>query len=145
MKYMLKGTIIGNNERTEKIYKGKVKEGIYITMKDCIIIPLDNETTVNDVINGIKNDLGAFTPKWVNEYDKYENGVIPYVNLSSSYTSKVVNKTKNTKDEDIIINNSKGIVLCKNTYHNSIAVYVNGKEYDPFIGMNFDFDESEDE
>ena len=140
MKYMLKGTIIGNNERSEKIFKGKVKEGVFITVKDATIIPL-GDISINDIIAGIKDDLGAFTPKWVNEYDTYENGVIPYVNLSSSYKSKIVNKTKNIADSDIVINNSKGIVLCKNTYHNSICVVENGSEYNPFENVNFNFDE----
>ena len=142
MKYMLKGTVIGNNERSEKMYKGKVKEAVYLTIKDCKIIPL-GDMGIDDVLTGLKDDLGAFTPKWVNEYHKYENGVIPFVNLSSNFKSKVVNKTKTTKDEDIIINNSKAIILCKNTYHNSIAIYENGKEDDPFEGMNFELDESE--
>ena len=140
MKYMLKGTIIGNNERSEKIFKGKVKEGVFITVKDATIIPL-GDNSINDVITGIKVDLGAFTPKWVNEYDTYDNGIIPYVNLSSSYKANVVNKTKNVADSDIVINNSKGVVLCKNTYHNSICVVENGSEYDPFENVDFNFEE----
>ena len=140
MKYMLKGTIIGNNERSEKIFKGKVKEGVFITVKDATIIPLGG-ISINDVITGIKSDLGAFTPKWVNEYDTYDNGIIPYVNLSSSYKANVVNKTKNVADSDIVINNSKGVVLCKNTYHNSICVVENGSEYDPFENVDFNFEE----
>lgn len=139
MKYMLKGTIIGNNERGEKIFKGKVKEGVFITVKDATIIPL-GDISINDIITGIKDDLGAFAPKWINEYDTYDNGVIPYVNLTSSYKSKVVNKTKNVVDGDIVINNCKGVVLCNNTYHNSICVVENGIEYNPFDDIDINFE-----
>ena len=139
MKYMLKGTILGNNERSEKIFKGKVKEGIFLTVKDAEIIPL-GDMTIDDVLKGIKDDLGAFTPGWVTEYYNYENGVIPYVNLTSSYKSKVVNKTKNVSDDALIINNSKGIILCKNTYHNSICIVENGSEYNPFDNIDINFE-----
>ena len=139
MKYMLKGTILGDNERSEKIFKGKVKEGIFLTVKDAEIIPLEG-TTIDDVLKGIKDDLGAFTPGWVGEYYNYENGVIPYVNLTSSYKSKVVNKTKNVSDDALIINNSKGVILCKNTYHNSICIVENGSEYNPFDNIDINFE-----
>lgn len=139
MKYMIVGTILGDNERSEKIFKGKVKEGVFLTVKDATIIPL-GELTVDDVISGIKVDLGVFTPKWVNDYYNYENGIIPYVNLVSSYKSKVINKTKNVPDDALIINNSKGAILCKNTYHNSICVIENGSEYNPFDNIDINFE-----
>ena len=137
MKYMLKGTILGNNERSEKIFKGKIKEDVFLTIKDASIIPLKGGT-VEEVIQGIMDDLGAFTPKWVMDYPTYENGIIPYVNLTSRYKSAVVNKS-NVTDDNLVINNSKGIVLCKNTYHNSICIIENGNEYDPFADIDLDF------
>lgn len=138
MKYMIKGTILGDNERSEKIFKGKVKEGFFLTVKDAEIIPLE-DTSIDDVIKGIQDDLGDFTPNWVKVYYNYENGIIPYVNLTSFYKSKVVNKT-NVPDDALVINNSKGVVLCKNTYHNSICIVENGTEYNPFDNVDINFE-----
>lgn len=135
MKYFIKGTIYGNNERGTKVFKGRETSGYFITIKDPVIAPADPTHTNEDVLNGIKKELGAFTPKWVDAMLKGES--VEYINLSSQYPSKV-STFLNIPDSAIIVEHSVSIVLAKNTYHNAIKVIKNGEDYDPFRGVNFD-------